>query len=582
MPFIHLDPPSKITFKRLLGYVFRFKSLFPIIIISLVFLSASQGLLAGIVEKIIDKVFITREPFWMKWMPLILFLIFTIRGLSSAGTTYFMGKLARNVIFALRKELFAKYTLLTNAYLDNTNDAGLTAKMTFHIEQVAQTSSSALRSLVEDTATIIVLLLLMLSISFQLFLFIFAVIPVLMLVIRVVSKLFNRYSKRILGSVSDITQASEEVIIGHKVVKAFGGQEIENEKFSKSNKLNFNGNIKVLLTKAASNILIQLVAGVAVALIVYFAAFHTKLSPGEFTSFLTALMLINTPIKKLLNINEVVQMGVASAGSIFEVLDQKDEKDSGEISELPNNFNLEFSNVNFAYVGKEENVVKDVSFTLPTGNMLALVGSSGSGKSTIASLLPRFYDINSGAIKIDGQDIRNYKLNTLRNMIAYVGQDIFLFNDSIANNIAYAFDGEYTRDDIVKAATAAHVMEFVNEMPEGLDTQVGDRGVLLSGGQRQRIAIARAIMKNAPILVLDEATSALDTESERLVQDALQQLMQGRTTLVIAHRLSTIEMADEILVMDQGRVIERGTHQSLLSHGGQYAKLQQLQSSHFH
>ena len=582
MPFIHLDPPSKITFKRLLGYVFRFKSLFPIIIISLVFLSASQGLLAGIVEKIIDKVFITREPFWMKWMPLILFLIFTIRGLSSAGTTYFMGKLARNVIFALRKELFAKYTLLTNAYLDNTNDAGLTAKMTFHIEQVAQTSSSALRSLVEDTATIIVLLLLMLSISFQLFLFIFAVIPVLMLVIRVVSKLFNRYSKRILGSVSDITQASEEVIIGHKVVKAFGGQEIENEKFSKSNKLNFNGNIKVLLTKAASNILIQLVAGVAVALIVYFAAFHTKLSPGEFTSFLTALMLINTPIKKLLNINEVVQMGVASAGSIFEVLDQKDEKDSGEISELPNNFNLEFSNVNFAYVGKEENVVKDVSFTLPTGNMLALVGSSGSGKSTIASLLPRFYDINSGAIKIDGQDIRNYKLNTLRNMIAYVGQDIFLFNDSIANNIAYAFDGEYTRDDIVKAATAAHVMEFVNEMQEGLDTQVGDRGVLLSGGQRQRIAIARAIMKNAPILVLDEATSALDTESERLVQDALQQLMQGRTTLVIAHRLSTIEMADEILVMDQGRVIERGTHQSLLSHGGQYAKLQQLQSSHFH
>ncbi len=582
MPFIHLDPPSKITFKRLLSYVFRFKSLFPIIIISLIFLSASQGLLAGVVEKIIDKVFITRDPFWMKWMPLILFLIFTIRGLSSAGTTYFMGKLGRNVIFALRKELFAKYTLLTNAYLDNTNDAGLTAKMTFHIEQVAQTSSSALRSLVEDTATIIVLLLLMLSISFQLFLFIFAVIPVLMLVIRLVSKLFNRYSKRILGSVSDITQASEEVIIGHKVVKAFGGQEIENEKFSKSNKLNFNGNIKVLLTKAASNILIQLVAGVAVALIVYFAAFHTKLSPGEFTSFLTALMLINTPIKKLLNINEVVQMGVASAGSIFEVLDEKDEKDSGEISKLPNNFNLDFSNVNFAYVGKEENVVKDVSFTLPTGNMLALVGSSGSGKSTIASLLPRFYDINSGAIKIDGQDIRNYKLNTLRNMIAYVGQDIFLFNDSIANNIAYAFDGEYTRDDIVKAATAAHVMEFVNEMPEGLDTQVGDRGVLLSGGQRQRIAIARAIMKNAPILVLDEATSALDTESERLVQDALQQLMQGRTTLVIAHRLSTIEMADEILVMDQGRVIERGTHQSLLSHGGQYAKLQQLQSSHFH
>ena len=582
MPFIHLDPQSKIIFKRLLSYIFRFKSLFPIIIISLVFLSASQGLLAGVVEKIIDKVFISRDPFWLKWMPLALFVIFTIRGLSSAGTTYYMGKLARKVIFALRKELFAKYTLLTNAYLDNTNDAELTAKMTYHIEQVAQTASRALRSIVEDSATIIVLLFLMLSISFQLFLFIFAVIPVLMLVIRVVSKLFNRYSKRILGSVSDITQASEEVIIGHKVVKAFGGQEVENTKFSKSNQLNFNGNIKVLLTKASSNVLIQLVAGVAVALIVYFAAFHTNLSPGEFTSFLTALLLINTPIKKLLNINEVVQMGVASAGSIFEVLDQDDETDSGEISTLPNSLNLEFSKVSFSYVGKAEAVVKDVSFTLPTGNMLALVGSSGSGKSTVASLLPRFYDVSSGSIKIAEHDIRSYKLNTLRQMIAYVGQDIFLFNDSIANNIAYAYDGEYTRDDVIKAATAAHVMEFVETMPDGLDTQVGDRGVLLSGGQRQRIAIARAIMKNAPILVLDEATSALDTESERLVQDALQKLMRGRTTLVIAHRLSTIEMADEILVMDHGQIIERGTHQSLLSQGGQYAKLQQLQTSHFH
>ena len=579
MPFIHLDPPSKIIFKRLLGYVFRFKSLFPIIIISLIFLSLSQGLLAGVIELIIDKVFINRDAFWLKWMPLLLFTIFTIRGLSSAGTTYYMGKLARSVIFALREELFAKYTMLTNAYLDNTNDAELTAKMTFHIEQVAQTSSRALRSLIEDSASIIVLLALMLSINFQLFLFIFAVIPVLMLVIRAVSKLFNRYSKRILGSVSDITQASEEVVIGHKVVKAFGGQKIENEKFSKSNKLNFNGNLKVLLTKASSNVLIQLVAGVAVALIVYFAAYHTDLTPGEFSSFLSALLLINTPIKKLLNINEVIQMGVASAGSIFEVLDQDNELDTGNIENFPDNLNLEFSNVNFSYLGKDESVVKDVSFNVPKGNMLALVGSSGSGKSTVASLLPRFYDVSAGAIKIAGEDIRNYKLNCLRRMIAYVGQDIFLFNDSIANNIAYAYKGDYTREDVIKAAEAAHVMEFIEGMPEGLDTQVGDRGVLLSGGQRQRIAIARAIMKNAPILVLDEAMSALDTESERLVQEALQKLMQDRTTLVIAHRLSTIEMADEILVMEQGKVIERGTHQSLLSENGQYAKLQQLQTT---
>jgi len=582
MPLIHLDSSSKVIFKRLLGYVFRFKSIFPIIVISLVFLSASQGLLALVIEPVIDLVFTERDPFWLKWTPILLFLIFVIRGLSSAGTTFYMGKLARNVIHELRKELFDKYTVLPTTYFDNTNDGELTAKMTFHIEQVAQASSKALRSLVEDTATIIILLAVMLSKSWQLFLFVCGVIPLLMLVIRVVSKLFNRYSKRILGSVSEITQTTEETIIGHKVIKVFGGQDTENDKFSKSNDLNFSGNIKVLLTRSGSNILVQLIAGIAVALVVYFASFHTNLSTGAFMSFLTSLLLINTPIKKLLNINEVIQMGVASAGSIFEVLDQENEQDNGHIDTLPKQMDLEFSAVSFSYASKIENVVDNVSFNLPSGKMLALVGSSGSGKSTIASLLPRFYDIKSGQIKINGQDIRDYKLNTLRKMIAYVGQDIFLFNDSIINNIAYAFDGEYTQEDVIKAATAAHVMEFIETMPEGLHTQVGDRGVLLSGGQRQRIAIARAIMKNSPILVLDEATSALDTESERLVQDALQKLMQNRTTLVIAHRLSTIEMADEILVMEQGKVIERGTHKDLLSQNGQYAKLQQLQSANFH
>ncbi len=579
MPFIHLDQPSKIIFKRLLGYVFRFKSLFPLIIISLVFLSASQGLLALIIEDVVDKVMIERVPFWLKWIPLFLFMIFVIRGISSAGTTYYMGKLARKVIFTLRKELFSKYTLLDNAYLDSTNDAELTAKMTFHIEQVAQASSRALRSLIEDSATIVVLLAIMFVKSWQLSLFVFAVIPFLMLIIRLVSKLFNRYSKRILGSVSDITQTTEEVIIGHKVVKAFNGQAIENSKFGISNDQNFNGNMKVLLTKAASNILIQLVAGTAVALVVYFAAWHTNLTTGEFTSFLTALILINTPIKKLLNINEVIQMGVASAGSIFEVFDSSAETDQGTITTVPTDTSLTFTEVCFAYPGKDEQVISKLDFSLPKGKMLAFVGSSGSGKSTVASLLPRFYDVQSGSIKLAGKDIREYKLETLRRVISYVGQDIFLFNDTIANNIAYAYDGDYSREDVIKAAEAAHVMEFIEGMPNGLDTQVGDRGVLLSGGQRQRIAIARAIMKNAPILVLDEATSALDTESERLVQNELQRLMQECTTLVIAHRLSTIEMADEILVMEQGKVIERGTHQSLLSVNGQYAKLQQLQSA---
>jgi subfamily B ATP-binding cassette protein MsbA len=578
MPIIHLDESGKKSFRRLLGYVFRYKALFPLILVFLLLLALSQGALAKVLEPVIDKVFTNRDPFWLQWAPWLLFIIFIIRGVSSAGTTYFMGKLARHVIYDLRQDLFEKYTVLPTAYFDNSNSGSMSAKMVFHIEQVAQASSRALRILIEDCLTIIVLLIVMLLANSQLFIFVFAIIPVLVLVLRAVSKYFKKYSERILGSVSEINKTSEEAITGHKVIKAFSGQQTEIEKFSTSNKANFAGNLKVLLTRASSNILVQLVAGVAIAVIVYFASHRTEISTGEFTSFLGALLLINTPIKRLLNVNEVIQMGVASASTIFEVLDHESEIDKGE-RELPSEqLDLVFSDVSFTYAGKAEPVIKHLDFELKAGKMLALVGASGSGKSTVASLLPRFYDVTSGFILLNGHDIREYSLNELRQKIAYVSQDIFLFNDSIANNIAYAQSGNIDIHAIEQAASAAHVMEFVNDLPEGLDTQVGDKGVLLSGGQRQRIAIARAIMKNAPILVLDEATSALDTESERLVQDALQKLMTGRTTLVIAHRLSTIEMADEILVMDYGNVIERGNHKSLLAQDGQYAKLQKLQN----
>lgn len=579
MPFIHLDESGKITFKRLLGYVFRFKNLFPIIIFCLFISALTQGALANIVQPIIDDVFTARDPFWLKWAPFIMFAIFALRGISSAGTTFYLGKIARNVIFHLRRELFQKYTVLPTSYFDNTNDGELTAKMTFHIEQVAQASSRAIRIIVEDSLFVLVLLIVMFIQSWQLFIFVFAIIPVLMILIRIVSRLFKRYSERILGSVSEITQSTEESVSGHKVIKAFGGHVVEEEKFSASNEKNYSGNIKIILTNASSNLIVQLIAGFAVGLIIYFAAFHTQLSTGEFMAFLSAMLMINTPIKKLLNVNEVIQMGVASAASVFEVLDEENELSLGDRVLESDSLDIEFKDVSFAYAGKNEQVISSLNFRLPSGKMLALVGSSGSGKSTVASLLPRFYDVTSGFILLNGHDIREYPLQALRENIAYVSQDIFLFNDSIANNIAYANKTVYTREDVERAATAAHVMEFVINMPDGLDTQVGDRGVLLSGGQRQRIAIARAIMKNAPILVLDEATSALDTESERLVQDALQVLMQDRTTLVIAHRLSTIEKADEILVMANGRVIEQGDHKSLLQLNGQYAKLQEMQST---
>jgi len=579
MPIIHLDEPAKKSFRRLLSYVFRYKKLFPVIIICLLLLALAQGAIASVVEPIIDKVFTTRDSFWLKWSPWVLLGLFVVRGTAGSGTTFFLGKLARQVIYDLRHDLFQKYTLLPNTYFDNTNDGELTAKMTYHIEQVALASSKALRSLIEDSLTIIVLLVIMFLKSWQLFMFVFAIIPLLALIIRVVSKLFKRYSERILGSVSEITQTTEEAVIGHKVVKAFNGQSIEQEKFDQGNSKNLQGNIKVILTNASSQLIVQIIAGIALALIVYFASRYTQLSTGEFMAFLTALLLINNPIKKLLNVNEVLQMGIASASSVFEVLDQEAELDQGSRSLTKGPSSIDFMNVGFTYADTVEPVIGHLNFSLPPGKMLALVGSSGSGKSTVASLLPRFYDVSKGHVLLNGHDVREYSLASLRDSIAYVSQDIFLFNDTIANNIAYAQKRDFTRADIEAAAQAAHVMEFIQDMPNGLDTRVGDRGVLLSGGQRQRIAIARAIMKNAPVLVLDEATSALDTESERLVQDALQKLMQGRTTLVIAHRLSTIEMADEILVMDKGRVIERGNHQGLLQQNGQYAKLQQLQST---
>jgi len=393
-----------------------------------------------------------------------------------------------------------------------------------------------------------------------------------------VSHLFKRYSNRILGSVSEINKVTEEAVIGQKVIKSFTGEETEISRFLIGNSQNKKSNIKVFITNAGSSLAIQVIAGMAIALVVYFAINHTDISPGKFMAFLSALLYLNTPLKRLLNVNEALQLGVASAASIFAVLDETEEANTG--SKIPNKelINFQFENVNFTYGETEKSVLTDISFNLPQGKTVALVGSSGSGKSTVAALVPRFYDVRSGSIKLNNVDIQEYELKHYRDLIAYVSQEIFLFNDTIANNIAYPLAAETCMEAVINAAEAAHVLEFVDNMKDGLDTFVGDRGVLLSGGQRQRIAIARAIMKNAPILILDEATSALDTESERLVQDALAKLMQGRTSLVIAHRLSTIEMADEILVFHQGEIIERGNHQELLNLGGQYSRLQQLQA----
>jgi len=414
--------------------------------------------------------------------------------------------------------------------------------------------------------------------SRELFLFVFLIIPLLVLVIRRVSYLFKRYSERMLGTVSQINKITEETVIGHKVIKTYQGAKTEAAKFSLANSDNRKNNIKIFLTNAGSSLVVQLIAGFAIAAVLYFAIHHTNISSGKFMAFFGALMYMNTPLKRLLKVNETIQLGVASAETIFAVLDNEAELDNGEQLVDDNSTHLEFREVDFSYTNTEDKVLSKISFSANNGKMIALVGSSGSGKSTVASLIPRFYDVSHGSIVLNGIDIRDYQLNEYRQLISFVSQDVFLFNDTIANNIAYPLQASECMDSVQAAAKAAHVLEFTDGLKQGLETVVGDRGVLLSGGQRQRIAIARAIMKNAPMLILDEATSALDTESERLVQDALNHLMQDRTSIVIAHRLSTIEMADEILVFDRGNIIERGSHQELIQMRGQYYKLQQLQS----
>ncbi|MBN1238638.1 MAG: lipid A export permease/ATP-binding protein MsbA, partial [Gammaproteobacteria bacterium] len=434
--------------------------------------------------------------------------------------------------------------------------------------------------LVQDTLTILVLIGVMIYFSPTLTLMIAIIAPTIGLMIGYMSKSFRRHSTRIQNSMGDVTRVAEQTLQGHRVVKVFQGEEYERGQFDAINQRNFRFNVRLAATRAAGDSMTQYIValGVAAVILVALSDFVLQdLSAATFVGFLTAMGMLLAPMKRLININAAVQRGIAAARSLFETLDGSVERDTGTESIERAAGHVEFRNVSFSYGGGKGKVLHDVSVDVPVGSTVALVGRSGSGKSTVASLVPRFYDVEHGAVLLDGKDIRSYRLKDLRRQLSFVSQDVVLFDDTIANNIAYGALAEYSREDVERAAEAAYVAEFASALPEGLDTQVGERGVLLSGGQRQRIAIARALLKDAPVLILDEATSALDTESERRIQGALGNLMQGRTTLVIAHRLSTVENADLIVVMGDGRVVETGTHDELLARGGHYAALYRMQ-----
>jgi len=517
-----------------------------------------------------------RQLFIKRWLPVGVLLLFVVRGISNFLSTYGMAWISNHVVKSLRGQVFEKYLCLPTSFFDKQASGKLLSKLTYEVAQVADSASNAVFVVVKDTLTIIFLVIYMLILSVQLSLAVFVVAPLIALLVRYLSSLFRRHNRRIQAAVGDITRIGSEALQANRIIKIFGGQRYEADRFEGANEHNRRIIMRLVATSAIGNGLTVFVTAFGVAGVIYLIS-QIDIEVSLVAGFITAMVLIMAPLKRLTNVNATIQRGIAAGESLFAVLDEPAEIDQGALAPETISGRVEFRGVDFGYPGGDGLVLHDISLKVEPGETIALVGRSGSGKSTLVSLLPRFYDCQSGNILIDGSGVRDFSLSGLRRHISLVSQEVTLFNDTILANIAYGGLFDATREQIEAAAVAAHVRDFTDEMKDGLDTVVGDRGVLLSGGQRQRISIARALLKNSPILILDEATSALDTESERYIQGALEALMQSRTTFVIAHRLSTIENADRILVMQDGRIVETGTHVELLAANGAYATLHKLQ-----
>ncbi|MCH8895312.1 MAG: lipid A export permease/ATP-binding protein MsbA [Proteobacteria bacterium] len=575
-----LDNGGWAVYKRLFSYAAGYWPMFILAGIGMVAYALSEAAFAALMKPLLDGGFVEQDAAVIRWLPWAIVAIFMIRGFAGFASGYCLGWIGRQAIKNLRQQLFVHYLNMPTAYYDQSASGVLLSKITFNIEQIANSTTDVVKTLVQDTLTILALLGLMFYYNPFLTLFMVVIAPLIAVLMRYLSHKFRSYSSRIQNSMGEVTRVADEAVDGHRVIKVFNGQEYERNRFEVANEYNRRMNMKLIAARTGSMPVIQLLAACGIAGVVYVAISDILSEPievGTFVSFLGAILLLMAPLKRLTNINAPLQQGIAAGQSIFEVLDRPVEDRGGDVPLEKARGELEFVEVTFKYPSSRENVLDRLSLTIGAGETLAIVGRSGSGKSTLVSLLPRFYDPDQGSVRLDGCDLRDYALSDLRAQISLVSQDVVLFNDTIANNIAYGALGVASEEQIRQAAAAAHVMEFVDDMPAGLDTMVGDKGVLLSGGQRQRIAIARALLRNAPVLLLDEATSALDTESERKIQQALDRLIQNRTTLVIAHRLSTVENADRILVLDKGRIVEIGSHQELLAREGHYAALYQMQ-----
>jgi len=577
------------TYRRLLGYAAPYKFYFIVSMIGFAVFAASQAAFAFLMELllnaldntpsdniVINWLFPNGDITWRVVLPLFAISIFIIRGIGSFLGTFFIERVSQGLIHDLRVDLFNKITVLKAGVLDSENSGHTVSKITFNTQQVTNAATNAVKVLIREGLTVIILLGYLIVKNWQLTLVFLVIGPLLALIINSISKLFRRYSMRIQESAGDITHVTTESVQGFKVVRAFGGIDRERERFRTASKYNAVQNLKLAFSRAISTPVMQVIVAGAIGLILFLVLSPEAVgdqTSGSIMAYVTAVSLLPKPIRQLSEINADLQRGIAAGTSIFEVLDDREECLDRNESFPRLEGKIEAKNLSFSY--QDEFAINDISFEVPPKTTVALVGRSGSGKSTITNLLLRFYESWNGELIVDGKDARNYPLGNLREQIALVNQDVVLFNDTIAANIAYGELESHSRDEIIQAAKLANAWDFIEALPEGLDTQIGEAGSRLSGGQRQRLAIARALLKDAPILILDEATSALDNESEKAIQDALKHAMENRTTIIVAHRLSTIVDADQIIVMDDGKIVERGTHQELLDLQGYYYQLYQ-------
>ncbi|WP_019615938.1 lipid A ABC transporter ATP-binding protein/permease MsbA [Psychromonas ossibalaenae] len=576
------EQSSWLVFKRLVGYVKEFKLGLFGAIVGMVGYAAVDTAFVFSIQPLIDKGLTGEDPSILTFMPIFVVLIVAARGVAAFLSSYCMAWVGNHIVMKLQRQLFNQLMALPISFFDKTNTGDLLSKITYDASQVSNAASNALVKIFREGATAIGFIAMMFYLSWQLSLVFFVIGPIVAVAISIVSRRFRKIGKGIQDAMGLVTTSSEQMLKGHKEVLMFGGQDVEKERFEHVSNTVRSQNMKMTSANAISVPVIQTIASFALAFVLYLATFPEimdTLTPGKFTVIITYMMMLMKPLKAVTQVNAEIQRGIAASNSLFSILDMTMAKDEGTKTVSRAQGEIELKDIVFTYPEAEKSALNKVSFKVEAGQTFALVGRSGSGKSTIANLLTRFYDIDSGEITMDGVNIEDYTLASLRSQVAIVSQNVHLFNDTIANNIAYASEDKYSRKDIIKAAETAHAMEFIKRFPEGLDTVIGENGTMLSGGQRQRLAIARALLRDAPILILDEATSALDTESERHIQAALDELQKNRTSLVIAHRLSTIEHADQILVIDDGKVVERGTHNELLAKEAIYHSLNKLQAS---